>query len=118
MACHNISGLPFPGGGTVGPDLTGIASKFGAGVDATLATLPFPTMKPIFERRPLAAAERQDLEAYFRKENGPAGPNSAFKMALPALGGLLLLIALIWAIWRDRFTTVRKALLRSEGSRS
>ncbi len=118
LACHNISGLPFPGGGTVGPDLTGIASKFGTGMDATLATLPFPTMKPIFGKRPLAAAERQDLEAYFRTESGPAGPNRAFKIALPALGGLILLIALIWAAWKGRLTTIRKALLRSGGSGS
>ncbi len=118
MACHNISGIPFPGGGSLGPDLTGVASKFGAGLDATLATLPFPTMLPIFGKRPLTAGERQDLEAFFLKSLGAPVPNSAFKIVLPAIGGFLLLVTLIWIIWQRRLITVRKALLTSGDSRS
>ncbi len=118
MACHNVSGLAFPGGGSLGPDLTGIASKFGAGLIATLSTLPFPTMIPIFGKRPLSAAERQDLSEFFKNRTGPVGPNSASKIVLPAIGGLIVLIILIWLIWRNRLITVRRALVSSGGVRS
>ncbi len=118
MACHNISGIPFPGGGSVGPDLTGVASKFGAGLEATLSTLPFPTMIPIFGKRPLTMTERQGLEAFFKNRTGPPGPNSAIKIVLPAIGGFIVLIILIWLIWRNRLMTVRKALVNSGGVRS
>ncbi len=118
MACHNISGIPFPGGGTVGPDLTGVVSKFGAAIGATLVTLPFPTMTPIFGKRPLTTGERQNLEAFFRQQTGSPGPNSASKIIFPAIGGFIVLVTLIWVIWKRRLTTVRRALVRSGGVRS
>ncbi len=118
MACHNVSGLPFPGGGTVGPDLTGISKKYGPALANTLATLPFPTMVPIFGKRPLAQAEQQDLAAFFGQKSGASGPNSSLKIFLPGIGGLILLMAVIGVVWRRRLRTVRERLVKSGGSRS
>ncbi len=118
MACHNISGIPFPGGGTVGPDLTGAARKYGAALGATLATLPFPTMVPIFGKRPLTQTEQQSLEAFFKQTPSTPSPNSSAKIAIPAAGGFILFLVLVWVVWRRRLVTVRRAMLRSGGAQS
>lgn len=118
MACHNIAGLPFPRGGSVGPDLTGVAAKFGAGLNATLTTLPFPTMIPIFGKRPLTDTERRDLQSFLETATGPSASNSASTIALSEIGGFILLLVLTWGVWKHRLTTVRKRLLKSGGVNS
>jgi mono/diheme cytochrome c family protein len=54
VACHTVSGVAPLGGGSLGPDLTGIYGRLGpAGLPTIMASLPFPTMQPIFQKRPL-----------------------------------------------------------------
>jgi hypothetical protein len=59
----------FLGGGALGPDLTHAFSKFGgaAGMNGTLAGLPFPSMPPIFANKLLTLAEQADLLAFFQQ---------------------------------------------------
>ncbi len=52
MACHTVAGIKFWGGGTLGPDLTDIYAQLGEGIVSLLVTVPFPTMKPIFDNHP------------------------------------------------------------------
>ena len=48
-ACHSVASLPFPRGGTMGPDLTKAYSKLGPqGLNSALETLFFPAMTPLF----------------------------------------------------------------------
>src|ERR1700690_3748542 len=57
MSCHTVSSVVSLGGGSLGPDLTGIPGLLGeAGLASILATLPFPTMRPLYQTRPLTQA--------------------------------------------------------------
>lgn len=86
-ACHPIARLPFPGGGTMGPDLTAVYPSYGPEALGTmLATLFFPTMNPVFAGRLLTPAEQADLEAFL----AAAGTNPA-----PAVTGRLFLCGLL-----------------------
>jgi len=113
ISCHDASGIPFPGGGILGPDLTGIYSKFGpSGIDPLLATLPFPTMAPIFGKRPLTLQEQVDMGVFFQKIIASKPPMSmTLKLALFAIGGFIVLMILTWRIWHKRLLTVRKWLI-------
>lgn len=112
-ACHNVSGLPFPSGGTMGPDLTHEYSKVGtAGLQGSLQTLFFPTMTPLFADRPLTTDEQNQLFAFLKNaDRQPVGgtPTSAFIVV--ALIGCALLLILTWLLGRKRITSVRKAML-------
>lgn len=110
-ACHNVSGASPLGGGTLGPDLTGAYARFGeAGISSILASLPFPTMKPIFDSRPLTPEERENLKAYFRQSAGhpPGAPWAA--IGVLAAGGWIVLLLLTQAAWRGRLRGVRRTL--------
>jgi mono/diheme cytochrome c family protein len=111
VACHNVSGAGPLGGGTLGPDLTGAYTRFGeAGISSVLASLPFPTMKPIFDSRPLTPEEQGDLKAFFRDSAGhPPGTPGAIIGALAA-GGWIVLLLLAQVTWRGRLRGVRRKL--------
>ncbi len=112
VSCHHISGIPFPGGGTLGPDLTDINPQFGATAARTVMVLiPFRTMVPIFADRPLTQEEEQDLEAFFQTLSAESPVNMAVPMGPIAEGVSLLLLVAVWLIWRSRLSGVRKALV-------
>jgi hypothetical protein len=97
-ACHSIATLPFPGGGSLGPDLTGAYPKYGPpGLQNVLATLFFPTMAPIFTNRPLTPPEQRDLEAFFQQAAAAQPRPLDWQFVLMAVGGLLVLLAAGWA---------------------
>ncbi len=112
-ACHRAAGLPFPGGGRLGPDLTKISAKLGPlGIDPTLRTLYFPAMTPIYDPHPLTLAERADLRAFFHdEESSPATRSTTPVILLLALGGLVILVALTGIFGRGRMKSVRKRLI-------
>jgi hypothetical protein len=114
-SCHSASGLTFPNGGSLGPDLSQIVSKLGPqGTDVALQTLYFPTMRPIFDARPLTTAEQKNLKAFLdQARSGPSPPNILPVAASIALIGLLILLALSWGIWRHRLRNVRKSFVQS-----
>ncbi len=112
MSCHSVSDISFPGGGTLGPDLTGVYTKFGpAAINSILATLPFPTMKPIFDSRPLTLEEQQNLGAFFQKASTAHTTTRTGEIALAVIGGLIVLLILSLLIWSNRLLTVRKSLV-------
>ncbi len=112
MSCHSVSGISFPGGGTLGPDLTGVYAKFGpTAINSILATLPFPTMKPIFDNHPLTLAEQQNLSAFFGKASAAPITNRTGEIALTAIGSSIVLLILSLLIWSNRLLTVRKSLV-------
>ncbi len=112
VSCHDISGIPFPGGGKLGPDLTGSYTKFGASaVRSILATLPFPTMRPIFDNRPLTLSEQANLAAFFQEASTQRAEDHTISVVLSEIGGFIILLILAWRIWHSRRLTVRKRLV-------
>jgi hypothetical protein len=111
MACHDIAGSPFPGGGTLGPDLTKSWEQFGEGMDSILSNLPYPSMLPLYGQHPLNLEERRHLEAFFRMAGDQSPRKRITRIGLLAVGGFLILVIITGAILRNRLLTVRKALL-------
>ena len=112
VACHAISGLPG-GGGTLGPDLSQTYADYGEeGITPVLAGFPFPSMKPIYDARPLTPEEQAHLKAFLRisAEGEPSGEKGWF--LLLGLGGFLLVTGLAHIVWRKRLSEVRRPLLR------
>ena len=111
--CHSAAPLPFPHGGSLGPDLTRIHDRLGPqAMQAMLATLFYPTMVPVYRGRQLTPAEQADLLAFFTLAAGSA-PRSAVPVWL-LLGAVLGCLGLLLAtslIWRNRLRPVRERLV-------
>lgn len=119
IACHSVATLPFPHGGTVGPDLTHVSAKLGPeGLDYALQTLYFPTMTALFRTRPLTHAEQVDLGAFLQQVNqSSAGGAVTVEFGVTALVGLLILLVITAFAGRGRVHSVRRRrLARTRGS--
>ena len=120
-SCHRTSGIRFPNGGALGPELTGIYGRFGPeALQTILQTLYFPTMAPIFADRQLTPQEQSDLTAFFQQTASMPPPTGlAAKIILPAVGGFLILLAIVGGVWRKRLRRVRRDLVEQvQGGRS
>ncbi len=121
-SCHSISGLGFPNGGALAPDLTGIYQTLGSeGTDAALQTLFFPTMMPIYDKRPLTPGEQKALKAFLAQAGTtPVGQRDTLVLAAAALVGFIVLLDVTWLTWRGRLRGVRAPLVataRAGGAR-
>lgn len=117
-SCHQVSTLPFPNGGTVGPDLSGAYRMLGdEGTDVTLQTLFFPTMMPLYEKRPLTAPERQALKAMLQQAR-PAGSTTGGTPMVAGIAavGFLLLLGVAWLASRHHLVGVRAPLVSRAGA--
>jgi len=112
LACHSAAGLKAPGG-RLGPDLTPIYKRYGEdGLASVLETLPFPSMKPIYQNRPLTPEERAHLLAFFREiADEPPTRAGGTPILFGGLGALVLL-GLAQLLWRRRLTEVHQALAK------
>lgn len=111
LACHSVAGLPG-GGRTLGPDLTQVYNDYGEEeIGAALAEFPFPSMKPIYDTRPLTVEERSDIISYLQvtAEGEPSGGKGWF--LLIGLGGGAFMVGLAHLLWRNRLREVRRPLL-------
>ncbi len=76
IACHDTAALGMPGGGTLGPDLTNVIEQYGeTGLVSVLANVPFPTMRPIYQNRPLTPQEQVDLALFLQGSAGEDAPS-------------------------------------------
>jgi mono/diheme cytochrome c family protein len=115
MSCHSIAGIGALGGGALGPDLTGAYAKYGdaQGLSSVLATLPFPTMVPVFDGRPLTAQEQADLVAFLAEAAEADRPGWAIgKLLLLSFGSAAALTAVALVAWRSRLVAVRRSLVK------
>jgi mono/diheme cytochrome c family protein len=115
VGCHSVSSLPFPYGGSLGGELTGVYENLGLEVlHSGLETMPWRVMRPIYAEKPLTDEEIRDLAAFFKEAGGePAPPDLTFLLALPMAGsGFALSVVIIWAVWRSRIKPVRRNLVR------
>ncbi|MBE9562867.1 MAG: c-type cytochrome [Proteobacteria bacterium] len=113
ITCHANTDVGSMGGGTLGPDLTKVHSRYGGdvGLNSVLLTTPFPTMRGIFSEQPISETEVAHFIAYFTKTNEleEETVNTAFLIKGIGIGllGLILVYILISLIWIKRFKGVR-----------
>ena len=113
MSCHRMADVGSLGGGIVGPDLTGAAAKYGGqqALAAVLATLPFPTMVPVYAGHGLTKTEQADLAAFMQASSGePAAGDSTLAVVAIGAAVALALLALAFAIWPRRRLVVRRRI--------
>lgn len=113
MACHSVSGIGALGGGALGPDLTEAHKKFGEmGLQGILMVTPFPTMRPVYEKRLLIPEERAHLIAFLGAAPLAKRPIHAVGVLLGlSSGGAGILLALMKLKWRRRLKGVRKEMV-------
>jgi len=112
IACHSVAGVGQFGGGSLGPDLTQVYTRYGGdqGLVNALSGMPFPTMQGIFVNQPLTPQEQADLVAFFRKAdslyNRPAPNYFWLFLGGGVLGGLMLFGAMAFFWPRQRKSIV------------
>ena len=113
ISCHSVAGLPFPNGGTLGPDLTQVYKKLGPqGTQSAMQTLFFRVMTPIYSAHMLAPEEQADLMAFLKQAE--TKPQSQWDTQIMILAALLLsgfFVALTAFFWKDRVRSVRRTLI-------
>lgn len=113
IACHQNTEVGSMGGGTLGPDLTKVHSRYGGdvGLKSVLLSTPFPTMRGIFSGQPISETEVAHFVAYFTKTNEWTEQQVNEKFLVKGIGigllGLILVYILISLIWRKRLKGVR-----------
>ncbi len=112
VSCHNIAGLDFPGGGTLGPDLTGAYQKLGPnGAQSALQTLYFRVMTPIYTAHPLMPDEQIDLVAFLEQAGSAASKGTTGTILLAAIVLGAIFVGFTGLLWRDRVRSVRGAMV-------
>jgi mono/diheme cytochrome c family protein len=111
MACHSVPGIKFLGGGNLGPDLTTAYQSLGGGIVSLLVNVPFPTMKPIFDKHPLTSTEAGDIAAFLQRVSSERPQNYAARIVSDSAVAFAILMLVILLVWRNRLTSVRKTMV-------
>lgn len=111
FGCHSAGRTGLLGGGVLGPDLTQVADRYGTGLPAALAGIPWPTMAPIFSRHPLTPQEQADLLAFFQSMSGQQPVDREWVVLALSLAGLVGALAVIGFVWRRRLRGVRRPMV-------
>lgn len=121
ISCHSIKGVGMFGGGTLGPDLTGVNIKYRDPELISILQNPnFPTMSTVFGTHHLNDEEIVQLFALFQSARlaNPMPPNQAGittldpKFFVIGVASMLLVLALLNLAWRNRLRGVREELVR------
>lgn len=110
-ACHAIGGASAPFAAALGPELSKTFDEPEA-TDAILQALPFPSMAPLYEGRPLTPSERADLTAFFLQVAGKPPPGGAAVAGWAALVAAVLLAGMGMAARRRKGSTRAELLAR------
>jgi mono/diheme cytochrome c family protein len=122
ISCHNVNGVGRLGGGTLGPDLTAVNTKYkDPELIGILQNPNFPTMKSVFGTRPLSDEEIVQLFAYFQnaKLTQPAAQVNPGVVRIDrwfVVVGFFLAMLSVWMfslIWRNRLRGVRQPLVEA-----
>jgi mono/diheme cytochrome c family protein len=121
ISCHNVKGVGALGGGTLGPDLTAVNTKYRDPELISILQNPnFPTMKAAFAARPLTDEEIVQLFGYLQnaKKAHPAAQGTPGVVRIEpwflVIGAATLVLALVGlnVTWKDRLRGVRDELIR------
>lgn len=118
QACHSVNGTGGLAGGTLGPDLTQVYTRYGEnGLDASLTNIAFPSMVGIFADRPITPQERADLVAFFKEANqrSPAPAARTWIFLGSGLGLMLTLFAVLLISWPRQRQSLSERLRRGRG---
>ncbi len=124
MSCHTIKGLTLLGGGRLGPDLTRVYERLQGrkGLAAWLSSPASPTMSPVFKDHAIQPDEILSLVALFEdsaKRGGQDDTTSLLNFFLLGVGGMVLGLISLDALWKTRFRGVRRSMVhkhdRGEG---
>jgi len=102
LSCHSVNDVGSLGGGTLGPDLTQVFTRYGEnGLNAALKNIAFPTMAGIFASHPITPQEQAHLTEFFKQVNqrppAPAANTWVFPgIALALMGGLFGMLLIFW----------------------
>ena len=121
ISCHSIKGVGMFGGGTLGPDLTGVSLKYRDPELISILQNPnFPVMATQFGTHALSNDEIVQLFALFQnaKQMNPMPATQAGittldpKFFVIGVAAMLLVLALMNFGWRKRSRGVREELVR------
>jgi len=114
MGCHNVDSEGLLGGGALGPDLTNVVTRLGEdGLQALLANIVFPTMRPIFKQHALTAQEQADLVAFLVTQAGKPETNREGLVIGLSVVGTIAAVVLIGYAFRRRLRGVRSPLVQT-----
>lgn len=116
LSCHTIKGLTLLGGGRLGPDLTRVYERLQGrkGLSAWLASPASPTMSPVFKDHAMQPEEVLSLIALFEdsaKKGGQDDTTSLLNFFLLGVGGMVLGLISLDALWKTRFRGVRRSMV-------
>jgi mono/diheme cytochrome c family protein len=119
VSCHTIRGLMLLGGGRLGPDLTRVYERLQGrkGLAAWLSSPASPTMTPVFKDHAIQPDEILSLVALFEdsaKKGGQDDTTSLLNFFLLGLGGMVLGLISLDALWKTRFRGVRRSMVHKD----
>jgi hypothetical protein len=110
--CHALGGEGLAFTASLGPELSSsLATMEPDALDGLLEALPFPTMAPIYDGRPLTPSERADLAAFLIPAARQGPPRGAWHLEAWGLGVASFLLAGLALAWRGRKPPSRARLL-------
>lgn len=119
ISCHTVRGVGGLGGGQLAPDLTRVFERLQGrqGLTSWLGAPATPTMQSLFATAALSPEETASLVAYFEHAARQGGQdNRAGLTAFVLLGLGLAAVGLVVmdSAWKDRFRSVRRALVERQ----
>lgn len=116
VSCHTVRGLPGLGGGRLGPDLTQVYGRLQGrkGMAAWLANPASPTMAPVYRAHALQPEEVLPLIAFFESAAAGGGQDDTTALLnyfLLGLGGMVVGLFTLDAVWKRRLRGVRRQLV-------
>lgn len=116
ISCHTVKGLTLLGGGRLGPDLTRVYERLQGrkGLAAWLSSPASPTMSPVFKDHAIQPDEILSLVALFEdsaKRGGQDDTTSLLNFFLLGVGGMVLGLISLDALWKTRFRGVRRSMV-------
>lgn len=123
ISCHTVGTLGGFGGGRLAPapqyDLTRVYERLGGrkALGSWLSAPPTPTMGALFKQHPIQPDEAFALLAVVEDAAARSGEADAVPLLnffLLGLGGVVAGLVTFGTVWRGRFRSVRRALVRGE----